>query len=62
MSQCQTMRTVLVPEDLHAKVKVLSALEKPKKTIQDITAEKLQEYVNEASVKLANKLPWKLEE
>ncbi|HBE80342.1 MAG TPA: hypothetical protein DDW65_21550 [Firmicutes bacterium] len=54
----QPMKTVLIPEDLLAKVKILAALEKPKKTIQDITAEKLQEYVGEASVRMADKLPW----
>lgn len=55
----QEMKSVLVPEDIHSKVKVLAALEKPKKTIQDITAERLQEYVNEASVRLADRLPWR---
>lgn len=56
MAQHEGMKTVLVPEDLHAQVKAFSALESPAKTIQDITAEKLQEYVYEAGQRLAGKL------
>jgi hypothetical protein len=57
MPQHEGMKTVLVPEDLHAQVKAFSALESPAKTIQDITAEKLQEYVQEAGQRLVGKLP-----
>jgi hypothetical protein len=56
MAQHEGMKTVLVPEDLHAQVKAFSALESPAKTIQDITTEKLQEYVYEAGQRLAGKL------
>ena len=56
MSQNQGMKTVLIPEALHTQVKALSALESPAKTIQDITAAKLREYVEEAGQRLAGKL------
>lgn len=56
MAQHEGMKTVLVPEDLHAQVKAFSALESPAKTIQEITAEKLREYVDEAARRLAGKL------
>ncbi len=56
MAQHEGMKTVLIPEKLHGQVKAFSALESPAKTIQDITAEKLQEYVDEAGQRLAGKL------
>jgi hypothetical protein len=56
MSQHNGMKTVLIPEELHTQVKALAALESPSKTIQDITAAKLREYVEEAGRRLAGKL------
>jgi len=56
MTQHEGMKTVLIPEKLHGQLKAFSALEDPAKTIQDITAEKLQEYVDEAGQRLAGKL------
>ncbi|PMP84574.1 MAG: hypothetical protein C0174_06975 [Thermodesulfobium narugense] len=56
MAQHEGMKTVLIPEQLHGQVKALAALENPAKTIQEITAEKLAEYVQEAGRRLAGKL------
>jgi hypothetical protein len=56
MPQHEGMKTVLIPEKLHAQVKAFSALENPAKTIQEITAEKLREYVDEAGRRLVGKL------